>query len=259
MRKIVVYFCLLLVLPVGVSIRANEPDQQMVQANNAIAKAYSKLDFNGIEKLDYKVYEKAYVGYMNLKAAQKLNTQKHILTICDYSLSANKNRMWVIDMQNNKVLLNTYVAHGQGTGDEYAKAFSNKEGSHQSSIGFYVTGDTYQGSHGLSLYLHGMDEGYNSAAYERAIVMHGAGYVSKDFISGTGRLGRSWGCPAVAADVSAQLIDCTKDGTCLFAYYPEDKYLATSYWLNQELASHTDTLQAKPLYAEMLAKDTARK
>jgi len=255
MKKVIAYLSLLLVLPLIVSSNAKEPDQPVVvQTDNTVSSIYKKIDFTGIERLDYKVFEKAYIGYLNLKAENKLNAEKHILTVCDYSLSANKNRMWVIDMQNNKVLLNTYVAHGQGTGEEYAKAFSNKEGSHQSSIGFYVTGDTYVGSHGNSLYLHGMDEGYNSAAYERSIVMHGAGYVSKDFIAGTGRLGRSWGCPAISAEVCETVIDCTKGGTCLFVYYPEEKYLSTSYWLNKKL-----DLQVAPkersLYSGVLTQE----
>jgi hypothetical protein len=216
--------------------KAIEPDLPVsVQVINPVADKYSKIDFNGIEKLDYNVFVKAYVGYLNLHAENKLNTDKQILTVCDYSLSSTKNRMWVIDLANNKILLNTYVAHGQGTGEEYANLFSNKEGSHQSSMGFYITGDTYIGSHGNSLYLHGMDEGYNSAAYERSIVMHGAGYVSKDFIAGTGRLGRSWGCPAVSTELCDEIIDYTKEGTCLFIYYPEQKYMEESYWLNKKI------------------------
>lgn len=213
--------------------RATEPDVVVVRTINPVAEIFKNIDFNGVEQLDYQVFAKAYTGYKNLKAENKLNPEKNILTVCDYSLSSNKKRMWVIDLSTNKVLLNTYVAHGQGTGEEYAKAFSNNEGSHQSSMGFYVTGDTYTGSHGNSLYLHGMDDGYNSAAYERSIVMHGAAYVNDDFIAGTGRLGRSWGCPAVDAKLSNKIIDCTKGGTCLFIYYPEEKYLAESYWLNR--------------------------
>ena len=236
MNRALVWLGVVIMVLANDSGRATEPDVHMTQVVvNAISEKYNKIDFTGVEKLNYDVFAKAYTGYLNLKAENKLNTEKQILTVCDYSLSANKNRMWLIELANNKVLLNTYVAHGQGTGDEYARAFSNNEGSHQSSMGFYVTGDTYTGSHGNSLYLHGMDEGYNSAAYERAIVMHGAGYVSEDFIKGTGRLGRGWGCPAIAPEVCEKVIDCTKGGTCLFIYYPEQKYLANSYWLNREI------------------------
>lgn len=214
------------------NVTAHEPDAPVSITSNAISSLYRQIDFNGSERLDYYVFMNAMTGYLNLKAEHKLNDGKKLITVCDYSLSANKKRLWVIDLQAKKVLLNTYVAHGQGTGEEHAKYFSNKEGSHKSSLGFYVTGDTYHGQHGLSLYLHGMDQGYNSAAYERTIVVHGAGYVSSDFIAGTGRLGRSWGCPAVSNEIAPQLIDMTKGGTCLFIFYPEQKYLADSHWLH---------------------------
>jgi len=231
MIGLALFLCLAVISPAGNNLSAHEGDMRPVKASQYIATLYKQINFNEAEQLDYYVFVNAMTGYMNLKAEHKLSPEKDIITICDYSLSANSKRMWVIDLSAKKVLLNTHVAHGQGTGEEYAKRFSNNEGSHQSSIGFYVTGTTYTGKHGNSMYLHGMDEGYNSAAYKRAIVVHGAGYVSNDFIAGTGRLGRSWGCPAVSTDVSERLIDLTKDGTCLFIYYPEQKYLATSAWL----------------------------
>lgn len=209
------------------------PETSVQPAHSAIAGKYNQLDFGKANRLAYDVFAKAYTGYLNLKAAGKLDNEKEVLTVCDYSLSANTNRMWIIDLGTNRVLMNTYVAHGQGSGEEFAKQFSNKEGSHQSSMGFYVTGDTYTGSHGNSLYLHGMDQGYNHSAYERSIVLHGAGYVSKDFIAGTGRLGRSWGCPAVSTENCDKIIDYIKGGTCLYIYYPDTKYLSQSQWLKQ--------------------------
>lgn len=241
-RKILVWLGVALMVAAYDSSRAIGHDAVEVRTINIVEQLFNKIDFTGAEPLNYDVFARAYTGYTNLLSEGKLNTDKSILTVCDYSLSSNKKRMWVIDIANNKLLLNTYVAHGQGTGEEYAKAFSNKEGSHQSSMGFYVTGNTYTGSHGNSLYLHGMDDGYNSAAYERAIVMHGAGYVSEDFIAGTGRLGRSWGCPAVSSELCDKIIDCTKDGTCLFIYYPEEHYLAGSYWLNKHIQKAADTV-----------------
>lgn len=243
MKTLLLYIMLLLPFA-GVAV-ASERDKAATGVADEVLYVYSRLDFSGMERLNYEVFAKAHRGYTQLKLSGKLNDNKPVITICDYSLSANKNRMWVIDMQNNRVLLNTYVAHGQGTGEEYARTFSNKEGSHQSSMGFYVTGDTYQGKHGLSLYLHGMDEGYNSAAYERAIVMHGAGYVSKDFIAGTGRLGRSWGCPAVSKELAANIIDMTKDGTCLFIYYPDERYLSSSKWLKDTYLQEQEILAGK--------------
>ncbi|MBW7914691.1 MAG: murein L,D-transpeptidase catalytic domain family protein, partial [Taibaiella sp.] len=215
MRKLPVIVSVLALSLFTIQAKTNEPDVQPVKVSNTISDVFNSIDFTGTDKLSYEVFAKAYTGYQHLKEANKLNTGKNILTVSDYSLSANKKRMWIIDLDSRKVLINTYVAHGQGTGEEYAQHFSNREGSHQSSIGFYVTGDTYIGKHGNSLYLHGMDEGYNSAAYERAIVVHGAGYVSSDFIAGTGRLGRSWGCPAVSNELADEVIETIKDGTCL--------------------------------------------
>lgn len=204
------------------------------QSTDNARKIYEAIDFGDKASMDYNVFEKAYAGYVNLKNEGKLSNYKDILTVCDMSKSSKEYRLWVIDMNASKVLINDYVAHGQGSGDEFATQFSNKMNSHQSSIGFYVTDATYMGSHGLSLRLHGMDKGYNNAAYDRAIVVHGANYVADHFVTGQGRLGRSWGCPAVSEKIAGTLINTIKDGTCLFVYYPEQKYLQTSYWLNKQ-------------------------
>lgn len=221
----------LFVCGIKTTLYASEVDTAATISSNDIIALYKQLDFNGKEQLRYAVFKYAYSGYKKLQSKKEVNND--LLTVCDYSLSSNKNRLWLIDVKNKKVLLNTYVAHGQGTGEEYAKRFSNKEGSHMSSLGFYVTGDTYTGKHGYTLYLHGKDKGYNSAAYERLIVLHGAAYVSDDFIAGTGRLGRSWGCPAVSVDVAQGLIDQIKGGSCLFIFYPDDAYLNSSLWLKK--------------------------
>lgn len=197
---------------------------------------YIKELYGDIKKLNglkYDVFKKGYVGYLNLQSESKLPATRHIITVCDFSMSANKKRMWIIDLDKKKLLLNTHVAHGQGTGEEYANKFSNLPNSHQSSMGFYVTGATYTGKHGNSLRLLGMDKGYNCAALDRAIVLHGAEYVSEEFIKNHKRLGRSWGCPAVSVDVSDKVIGYIKGGTCLFIYYPAKQYLTDSYWLNK--------------------------
>lgn len=199
-----------------------------------IEAVYNAIHFEACSKPDFAVFEKAYRGYLNLRNSGELNTDKPVLTICDMSMSANTNRMWIIDLKSGKVLLNTFVAHGQGSGEEYANRFSNKINSHQSSIGFYITGDTYIGEHGNSLYLHGMDKGFNHLAYKRNIVVHGADYVNDKYIANNKRLGRSWGCPAVSSEISDEVIDMIKGGTCMFVYYPQKKYIQTSYWLNKK-------------------------
>ena len=191
---------------------------------------YSSLDFNG-NSLDKTVFEKAFQGFENLKKAGKLHENCHLLTICDFSKSSNSKRLWVIDTQEKKVLFNSLVAHGMGTGDEFAEKFSNNESSHQSSVGFYITETTYEGNNGFSLRLIGMDKGFNDAALQRAIVMHGANYVSEDFAKQNKRIGRSWGCPAVPRNLAEPIINTIKDNNVLFIYYPDQNYLNASEWL----------------------------
>jgi hypothetical protein len=150
-----------------------------------------------------------------------------IITLIDYSLPSTTERLFVIDIKNEKLLLKLHVAHGKNTGVNYAQKFSNRKGSNMSSLGFFITQNTYIGKHGYSLRLDGL-ESSNNRAYDRAIVIHGAHYVSEAFIKAQGRLGRSFGCPAISYAVSRQLIDTIKNGSCLFIYYPDEDYLANS-------------------------------
>lgn len=204
-------------------------------ATEYINTLFSSIDFKGVEKLNPEVFQKAMRGYLNLQSAGKLDNEREVLSIADFSESSTRPRLWVIDLKAKKVRFNTYVAHGQGSGEDCATTFSNKEGTHASSIGFYVTADTYQGQHGNSLRLNGMDNGYNDAALERGIVIHAANYVSKENIEEIGRLGRSWGCPALSPEVAQPIINSIKGGTCLFIYYPQPQYLASAYWLNKKV------------------------
>lgn len=201
--------------------------------NRKADQVYNQINFGKDEPLSREVFRKAYTGYLNLREAGKLNQEHSMLSICDFSLSANVKRLWVIDLEQAKVVFHTLVAHGQGTGEEFAVNFSNRENSHQSSLGFYVTRETYNGDNGYSLKLDGMDNGYNDAAYSRAIVMHGADYVCDSYIRDNKRLGRSWGCPAVPVAQSRAIINTIKEGTCLYIYYPSRPYLAQSVWLNR--------------------------
>jgi hypothetical protein len=184
--------------------------------------------------LDQNLFRKALVGYYNLKKTQSLSTEKALLTIIDFSKKSSQKRLWIINLKQSKLLFNTLVAHGQGSGLDLATSFSNKANSHQSSLGFYLTSETYFGKHGLSMRLEGMDKGFNSNARERAVVVHGASYVSQDFVNKTGRLGRSFGCPALPQDLSKTIIDTIKGQTCLFISGPADNY--KSNYLDQEMA-----------------------
>ena len=205
------------------------PKKNSEPANEA-EEVYKNLQFEG-EKLNFEVFEKAFLGFQNLKKSGKLEPTAHLLSVCDFSLSSNKKRLWVVDTGEKKLLFNSLVAHGKGTGEEFAMNFSNTEDSHQSSLGFYITEQTYEGDNGYSLRLFGMDKGYNDAALERCIVMHGAHYVSEDFIKAEKRLGRSLGCPAIPRELAQPIINTIKDRTCLFIYYPDQNYLSSSEWL----------------------------
>ncbi len=169
---------------------------------------------------------------------QEADFIKPILAIADFSQSSRQKRLYVIDFENQKVLLHTYVAHGRNSGQEYASKFSNVNSSYQSSLGFYRALGTYQGKHGLSLRLQGLEKNINDQAFDRAIVMHGADYVSESFIRQTGRLGRSLGCPAVSQAEHQQLIKLLHNGAGLFLYYPDAHYLSKSKILHQAVTAN---------------------
>ena len=185
--------------------------------------------------LSQAVFEKAVTGFYNLKNAGKLAAAKSIITIADMSLASSTKRLWVIDLDKKALLLNTWVAHGKNTGDDQATKFSNVNSSNQSSLGFYVTGEVYVGKHGRSLRLDGMDNGFNDNARRRAIVVHGADYVSQGTINALGRLGRSLGCPAVAPELSDKLINTIEGKTLLFINGADQHY--TSKFLDDQLAA----------------------
>src|SRR3990167_34702 len=179
--------------------------------------------------LDPKVLQLALLAYEHARL-QGLDKQQ-ILTIINYQQPSIDKRLWVINLNDDKVLYNTYVAHGKNSGDNYADEFSNSPKSQESSIGVYVTGNTYYGNDGYSLHLIGLDSGFNSNAYSRSIVMHGAWYVSQYFIDQYGSLGRSWGCPAIDKTIEPQVVNTIKNGTVIFAYYPEKNWLDNSKYL----------------------------
>ncbi len=174
-------------------------------------------------KPPFDVYKRGMVGYLNLKSdGQPIANEK--ITLIDFRMSSRKKRMWVLDLKLNQVIYHRLVAHGKNTGEEYARQFSNTKNSNQSSLGFYITGENYFGKHGISLRLDGMEAEFNSKARSRAIVMHGASYVSKDFINTHGRLGRSFGCPAIALYKHTEIIKTLANGSVLFIYYPLRDY-----------------------------------
>lgn len=179
---------------------------------------YQGLNANNYQLPNKDSFSEALKGYYGWK--EKGLIQNEILTLIDFGFSSTEERLWVIDMSNNTILFQSLVAHGRNSGDEFATHFSNIPESHKSSLGFYTTGETYIGKHGYSLRLDGLEKGVNDNARKRAIVMHGASYVSENFIENNGRLGRSFGCPSVPKEVSTNLIDLIKNQSCLYIYHP---------------------------------------
>jgi L,D-transpeptidase catalytic domain len=153
------------------------------------------------------------------------------LTVIDYSKPSHEKRLWVFDLTKGELMYEELVAHGQGSGAERSTLFSNEPETHQSSLGLFVTDTTYVGRNGYSLRMDGLDQGVNDRARERAIVMHGAPYVSDEFVKANGRLGRSWGCPALRNDVAREIIDRIKGGGLVFAYYPDAEWIESSKFL----------------------------
>ena len=219
----------------------------------AFKSVYQRFDFKGTP-LSFEAFTNAYTGYLNLKQAGML-TDEATLSVADFTRSSNQKRFWVLDMKQHKVLFYSLVAHGQGTGEEYAQAFSNIPESHQSSLGFYITGSIYQGQHGTSLKLRGVDGVFNSNAEERAIVIHGADYVSDEFARANQRLGRSFGCPALPNDLAPKVIDKIHDGHCLFIYAKQSGYLASSHWLRRKPDGLHDALAVSGLMASTVVYD----
>jgi hypothetical protein len=180
---------------------------------------YANLQTNHFELPQIKSFTQALNGFNKLK--EKGLIHKNILTLIDFSLSSNLKRLWVIDLDSKTILFQSLVAHGRNTGEEFANSFSNKANSFKSSLGFYATGEVYQGKHGLSLRLDGLEKGINDNARNRGVVMHAAAYVSEIFIKNNIRLGRSQGCNAVPNTISKAMISVIKDKSCLFIYHPK--------------------------------------
>jgi hypothetical protein len=193
-------------------------------------KLYDSL---GLENygLSKKAWQYALKGYQKLRTKGKIENTD-VITICDFSLSSRQKRLFIIDLKNGELLLNTYVAHGRKSGMEYARSFSNKSNSHQSSLGFYITKNQYYGENGLSLRLDGIDKGFNDKALKRNIVVHGSEYANDDFLNTNSFLGRSYGCPAVPEGDIENIVNTIKEGSCFFIYYPAKKYITTSKILN---------------------------
>jgi len=199
-----------------------------VKGDSEINQLWIDCHLSGV--LSFDVFNTAILGYRKIDNIRK----KGILTIIDFSKPSTEKRFYVIDIENKRLIYRCLVAHGKNSGDIYAKDFSNKTESLKSSLGFYLTGETYKGDHGYSLRLVGLEKGINDNARVREIVIHGADYVSEEFIRKYGRLGRSWGCPALPADLSKEIIDKISDGSCLFIYADDNFYRENSVFIKRK-------------------------
>jgi hypothetical protein len=191
---------------------------------------YDEMDLED-SGLSRQAFQSAWTGYYKLRKKGLLR-KSSVLSICDFSQSSSNQRLYVIDVRNRKVLYRTYVAHGINSGEEFANAFSNKMESCKSSLGFYITKKTYTGVNGMSLRIEGVDKGFNDNAFKRAIVIHGATYVSQRILRKYGVMGTTFGCPAIPSEMTSQIIPVVKNGSCFYIYYPSKKYLAHSPVLN---------------------------
>lgn len=199
------------------------PVESVKPTVSRVVSVYNELSSNSFTSPSFESFSIALEGFYKLKRNGQVT--KDILTLIDFSMSSNSKRLWVIDLTTNKVLFNSLVAHGKNTGEEFASYFSNKAESFQSSLGFYATAEVYNGKHGMSLKLDGLQKGLNDKARERAVVVHGADYVSESFIKNHKRLGRSQGCPALPVELNEKIINVIKDKSCLFIYHPSKSSL----------------------------------
>lgn len=200
----------------------------------ALSALYDTLKLN-LMGLSRQAYEMAMDGYHYLVKTGRIANDK-IISIVDFSLPSSQKRLFVIDLDNSKLLFNTYVAHGVNSGRETASDFSNRPESNKSSLGFYETRTTYMGGNGYSLRLEGLEPGINDNAARRDIVVHGAAYVSEDLVRSQGYIGRSWGCPAVPEKLHKPIIDKIKNGTCMFIYSNNRNYLEHSRILHHPVS-----------------------
>ena len=224
MRKLL-FLIILLVVPLGHLPAGNTVQEEEVCPCQAL---YETMNLSGV--VDYDAFRQAFAGYSKIE-----KRRRNIFTLIDFTKPSTEERLYVFDLDRKKMLFRSHVSHGRNSGENYATSFSNENGSHKSSLGFYLTGDTYQGKNGYSMLLYGLEKGINDKARERAIVVHAASYANPSVIGPGGRLGRSFGCPALPEAVNDAIINTIKGGTVMYIYAKDKTYVAQS-----EFASSSD-------------------
>lgn len=233
MKKQAIFLSVIIILIFPTYAWETAPKVIKQSTETSVSFAKYSLDFYAElndSELKYETFEAALKGYLKLQTSKKIENT-NLLTVIDFSKSSTQNRFFVIDTQVKKIVYKSLVAHGRNSGYEFATKFSNKVSSYKSSLGFYKTAETYSGKHGFSLRLDGLESSNNNAR-SRAIVIHGADYVSEEFIRKNGKLGRSLGCPSLPKTNYEAIIKTIKDGTCLFIYSKTTSYLSTSKLIN---------------------------
>lgn len=223
MQRFLLYL-ILFFLPAGYS-----PTRSSISVAPVVSECqslYEEMSLQGV--VNYAAFQEAFAGYNKLEVKNK-----DIITLIDFTRPSTEERFYVLDLKNKKKLFSSLVSHGKNSGENYATSFSNEYGSYKSSLGFYVTENTYQGKNGYSLVLGGLEKGINDRAKERAIVIHGAPYSNPSVIASGGRLGRSFGCPALPQAVSQTIINTIKGGTLLYIYANDQSYLSRSQVLSE--------------------------
>lgn len=216
-----------------VSVTDHEPKiSKLTRLNfeDSIRSIYHSIGLGKVG-MNYDVFRYGMIGFYSLKESGKLS-DRNLVSFIDFTKPSTEKRFYTIDLDNRSVKFHTLVSHGRNTGENIATSFSNRQHSNQSSLGFYITGETYVGSKGYSMRLDGVDGAYNSNMRNRAVVMHDADYVSENWIKKYGRLGRSQGCPALPKEISKKVIDTIREKTVIFAYFNDADYLRTSSHLN---------------------------
>lgn len=225
MRKLLLLLPIFLLIPSGnISTRAMRTGSSLSVplAEPAVGEQlYEEMQLEG--RVNFVAFRQAVAGYLRIK-----EKSKPILTLIDFTKASTEKRLFVFDMEKKKLMYSSVVSHGRNSGENYATSFSNKCGSYKSSLGFYLTGRTYQGRNGYSLILDGLEKNINDKARERAIVVHGAAYANPSVADSTGRLGRSFGCPALPQALTKPIINTIKEGSVLFIYANNQNYMAQS-------------------------------
>jgi hypothetical protein len=220
-------------LKVKLSSFENSPRHVKLTRDNfedSVKQLYDHIDLKSY-KLSYNVFKMGMIGYHSLQSEGKVG-DRNVITIIDFTKPSTAKRFYTIDLDTKKVKFHSLVAHGRTTGENIAKTFSNKPHSNASSLGFYITGETYVGSKGYSLRLDGQEKKYNGNIRSRAVVIHAADYVSESWIKKNGRIGRSQGCPALPKEINKSVINTIRNKTVIFAYYKDDNYLKSSAYLD---------------------------